>query len=39
MTQPALTAAELLQWNDETAQHWKTLLAAHPDALDFPCDI
>jgi uncharacterized damage-inducible protein DinB len=39
MTELALTAAELLQWSDETAQHWKALLAAHPEALDFPCDI
>jgi uncharacterized damage-inducible protein DinB len=39
MTQPALPATELLEWNDETAQSWKKLLAAHPEALDFPCDV
>ena len=39
MTQPALTATELIQWNDETAQRWKTLLTANPQALDFPCDV
>jgi uncharacterized damage-inducible protein DinB len=39
MTQPALKAIELLEWNDETAQHWKTLLAAHPEALDLACDV
>jgi len=39
MTQPALTATELLQWNDLTAQHWKALLAANPAALEFPCDV
>jgi uncharacterized damage-inducible protein DinB len=39
MTQPVLTATELLQWNDETAQRWKALLIANPPALDFPCDI
>jgi len=36
---PSLTATELLQWNDETAQRWKELLAASPAALEFPCDI
>jgi uncharacterized damage-inducible protein DinB len=39
MTQPALTASELLEWNDETAQRWKALLAKHPEALDLPCDV
>lgn len=39
MAQPVLTATELLQWNDLTAQRWKTLLAANPAALEFPCDI
>jgi uncharacterized damage-inducible protein DinB len=39
MTQPALTAVEVLQWNDLTAQRWRALLAAHPEALDLPCDI
>jgi uncharacterized damage-inducible protein DinB len=39
MTQPALTATELLDWNDLTAQRWKELLAANPDALEFPCDV
>jgi len=39
MSQPALTATELLEWNDETAQRWKALLDAHPAALEFPCDV
>jgi len=39
MTQPALTASHLLEWNDETTQHWKALLTANPAALDFPCDV
>jgi uncharacterized damage-inducible protein DinB len=39
MMQPALTATEALQWNDLTAQRWKALLAAHPAALEFPCDV
>jgi uncharacterized damage-inducible protein DinB len=39
MTQPVLTATELLDWNDLTAQRWKTLLAANPTALEFTCDV
>jgi len=39
MSEPVLTVSELLQWNDETAQHWKALFAAHPGALDFDCDV
>jgi uncharacterized damage-inducible protein DinB len=39
MTQPTLSATDLLEWNDSTAQRWKTLLTAHPEALDFPCDV
>src|SRR5271170_7642905 len=36
---PALAATELLQWNDMTAQRWKALLAAHPEALELSCDV
>ena len=39
MSGPVLTATELLHWNDETAQGWKALLTANPQALDFPCDV
>jgi uncharacterized damage-inducible protein DinB len=39
MIQPVLTAMELLEWNDLTAQRWKALLAANPQALDLPCDV
>ncbi len=39
MTQPAVTATELLDWNDLTAQRWEALLAANPAALEFPCDV
>ena len=38
-TIPALTAEELLAWNDSTAQRWFTFLADHPAVLDLPCDI
>src|SRR5271163_436855 len=36
---PSLQATDLLQWNDMTAQRWKTLLAAHPEALELACDV
>ncbi len=39
MPQPTLTATEILEWNDQTAQRWKALLAAHPEGLDLPCDV
>ncbi len=39
MTQPALTAEEILAWNDKTATGWRQLLANHPELLNQPCDI
>jgi uncharacterized damage-inducible protein DinB len=39
MTEPVLTVTELMQWSDETAQHWQKLLSVLPEALDFECDI
>jgi uncharacterized damage-inducible protein DinB len=39
MPVPSLSATELLQWNDETAQSWKALLTEHPQAVELPCDI
>ena len=39
MTQPALTAEEILTWNDKTATGWRQLLADHPELLNQPCDI
>jgi len=39
MSEPVLSASELMQWNDLTAQRWKALLAANPEALDLPCDV
>lgn len=36
---PSLSAEELLEWNDLTAQRWKALLVANPVALEFPCDV
>jgi uncharacterized damage-inducible protein DinB len=39
MTQPNLTAEEILAWNDKTAQGWRKLLTTHPELLTRPCDI
>lgn len=39
MTQPALTAEEILIWNDKTATGWRQLLADHPELLTQPCDV
>ena len=39
MPEPVLTAAELLAWNESTAQHWRKLIDQHPDILALECDI
>jgi uncharacterized damage-inducible protein DinB len=39
MTQPILTAEEVIAWNEETASRWRQLLANHPELLKQPCDI
>ena len=39
MTQPILTAEEILAWNNKTAQGWRKLLTEHPELLTQPCDI
>src|SRR6202040_1586152 len=39
MTQPILTAEDILAWNEKTAQGWRQLLANHPELLTQPCDI
>jgi uncharacterized damage-inducible protein DinB len=36
---PALTAEELIAWNDITAQRWHAFFSANPAALSLPCDI
>ena len=35
----SLTAEEVLDWNDITAQRWRLLLEKHPEALALPCDV
>ena len=39
MTQPVLSAEEVLAWNEQTATRWCKLLSAHPELLATPCDI
>ena len=39
MTQPALTAEEMLAWNERTTVGWRDLIIAHPEILALPCDI
>jgi uncharacterized damage-inducible protein DinB len=39
MTQPILTAEEILAWNEKTALGWRQLLTSHPELLSQPCDI
>ena len=39
MNPTALSAEELLAWNDITAQRWHAFLATTPAALESPCDI
>ena len=39
MTQPILSAEEILAWNEKTAQGWRQLLTTHLELLTQPCDI
>jgi uncharacterized damage-inducible protein DinB len=39
MTQPALTADEMLAWVDRTSTGWKDLSVASPEVLAMPCDV
>jgi len=39
MPQPALSAEEVLAWNDRTAQTMRELIEAHPEILALPCDV
>jgi uncharacterized damage-inducible protein DinB len=39
MSEPVLTAQELIIWNERTAEGWRKLLSNHPDLLTKPCDI
>ena len=39
MTQPILSAEEILAWNETTAAGWRKFLTSHPELLTQPCDI
>ena len=39
MTQPTLTAQELIAWVEKTSTGWRNLLAVHPELLAVCCDI
>jgi len=39
MTQPALSANEMMAWLEVTSQKWKALIEAHPQVLAMPCDV
>lgn len=39
MSQPVLTAEEVLRWNESTSAGWRKLLGEHPEMLALPCDI
>jgi uncharacterized damage-inducible protein DinB len=39
MTEPVLTAVEVLKWNETTSASWRKLLAANPEILALACDI
>lgn len=39
MTQPALTAEEMMAWNERTSTGWRDLIVAHPEILALPCDV
>lgn len=39
MSEPALTASDLLAWNEATSTNWQQLLTDNPTLLAQPCDI
>jgi len=39
VTEPALTASELIAWVEKTSNGWRKLLADNPQLLAAPCDI
>ena len=39
ISQPALTAEDLLAWSDMTARRWRALVEGAPELLAVPCDI
>jgi uncharacterized damage-inducible protein DinB len=39
MSQPVLTAEEMLRWNEATSAAWRRLFEERPELLTFSCDI
>jgi uncharacterized damage-inducible protein DinB len=39
MSEPVLTAHDLIAWNEKTSENWRKLLANHPKLLTQPCDV
>jgi uncharacterized damage-inducible protein DinB len=39
MSEPVLTAHDLLAWNEKTTAGWRQLLTKHPELFTLPCDI
>ena len=39
MSEPILTAEEMLAWNERTAKTWRQLIEEHPEVLALECDI
>lgn len=39
MSQPILSAEDVLAWNEITSRNWRKLFTQHPELLNLPCDI
>jgi uncharacterized damage-inducible protein DinB len=39
MSQPSLTADDVIAWNEYTSKEWRQLLTDHPEVLTLSCDI
>jgi uncharacterized damage-inducible protein DinB len=39
MSEPVLSAQEVLNWNEKTSEHWRGFLTENPEALAIVCDI
>ncbi|MBT9331181.1 DinB family protein [Paracidobacterium acidisoli] len=39
MSEPSLSATEVLAWVEKTSEKWKRLLTDHPEVLALPCDV
>jgi uncharacterized damage-inducible protein DinB len=39
MSEPVLTAQEVLKWNESTSVQWRKFLSENPAILTLPCDI